>query len=193
MNKIIKATSCIALCLALLCSCGGKSCGNPDCTCDSKSDEKWKPNAAENWNFTPILPVAVINPNEYYTLDLDYSLEETEFEKVPEYLTLKLVNKSGDPPLCQSYFFIEKQCNSFDLGDDGAVGYTAYGAWARIPFIFKRGDISEEESTAEIKINLKDNLKADYEFTPGCYRLVFFQYDGSASYIDFSIKSIKNK
>lgn len=155
--------------------------------------KKWKPNAAENWNFTPILPVAVINPNEYYTLDLDYSLEETEFEKVPD----KLVNKSGDPPLCQSYFFIEKQCNSLyltlDLGDDGAVGYTAYGAWARIPFIFKRGDISEEESTAEIKINLKDNLKADYEFTPGCYRLVFFQYDGSASYIDFSIKSIKIK
>lgn len=178
----------MALCLALLCSCGSKSCGNSDCTCDSKSDGKWKPNASENWNFTPILPGATINPNTYYNLDLDYSLAETEFEKVPEYLTLKLVNRSGDPPLCQIYFFIEKECNSFDLGDDGAYAYTAHAAWVRIPFIFKRGYISEEENTAEIKINLKDNLKADYEFTKGYYRLVFYQYDGSASYIKFYIE-----
>ena len=193
MKRIISFILCLSFCLCFLCSCGEKSvsCNNPDCTCGETSGE-WKPNADEPWNFTPGgYGGAVIDMAENYEYDYLVALVEDTFFCVPEYLEVGILNKTGDPA-AHKMMFIEKYyviIYDIDNPNYSTTGiYDHPNAWVRIPFMT---DEKPLETVAENRcfgrVYLKENLKAEYEFTPGRYRLVLPLYDGTTRYLEFVI------
>ncbi len=196
MKKFIALALCLAVFSCILCSCGNNiSCSNPECTCNAPATEQWKPRADEPWNFTADYydSGALIDPTTVFKFDYELSLAEDTFYEVPEYLEISLVNKTGDPAL-YTLMFIEKRYDDIYHIDNPTVHISLGSkgnlqAWVRIPFMTEEDvldKVTESEKTG--KIYLQENLKADYEFTPGRYRLVIPLLDGKTHYLNFYIE-----
>lgn len=192
MKRIISLLICLSLCLCFLCSCGEKSvsCNNPDCTCGETAGE-WKPNSDEPWNFTPgRYGGAVIDMAEEYEYDYLVALVEDTFFGVPEYLEVGILNKTGDPAAHKMMFIEKLYGDIYDINDEvlEAVDRGSLLAWVRIPFMTDERPLETvAENRCFGRVYLKENLKADFEFTPGSYRLVLPLYDGTTRYLNFWI------
>lgn len=198
MKKFIALALCLAVFSCFLCSCGNSStsCGNPECTCNAPAIEQWQPRADEPWNFTSDYYIggSVIDITKLYKFDYELSLAEDRFYEVPEYLEINILNKTGDPAL-YTLMFIEKFYSYiYDIDNPpvdivlGGTGSHYHPAWVRIPFMTEEDaldTVAENEKAG--KIYLQENLKADYEFTPGSYRLVIPLLDGKTHYLNFYI------
>ncbi len=187
MKKFISLLLCFSVISCFLCSCGDTSCDNPDCTCGDTSTEQWQPRADEPWYFSPEMPANMIDPASMYEFDYELYLTQTQFIGVPEYIECTIVNKTGDPAMCQMLFIEKLYPNIYDIYPAAQTGMETR-AWVRIPFMAEKSVLENiSDNTKSGKIYLEKYLKAEYEFTPGSYRLVVPLYDGTTRYLNFSI------
>lgn len=192
MKKIISLLLLLSICLGLICSCGNATttiCDGLYCPCkhETEDTENWKPRDDEPWYFSPGFPTGLLDPCSMYEFDLEFSLTQTEFVGVPEYIECTIVNKTGDPAMCYMLFIEKDYPNIYDIYNTVTME-TTVPAWVRVPFM-ANGYVLEDisDNTKSGKIYLEKYLKAEYEFTPGFYRLVIFLYDGTTRYLNFSI------
>ena len=143
-------------------------CGNQDMPKESDSGANWNFNDVDVWNFSP---ATFFDSHEDY--DIEISLDQTVFEKAPEYLPYRITNKTGKLYEACGFFLEQKYDHAFFPHHEETAS-----AWVRIPF-FNGGQwhlSTESESSGKIIVD-KFKLK-DFEFTPGQYRLVMFAADG---------------
>ena len=134
------------------------------------SNDVWRPNYAEPWNFTPNCGDQYIRNHDDYDFEIVF---DAVYSKMPEYIEYTVKNKTGVIfPLCST--FIEK----LELYAFSPSFEEVSSAWVRVPFYSTPIWAIPMESEYKISIYTDNCVKNNYQFTKGEYRLVIFLPDG---------------
>ena len=148
----------------------------------ASAEEPFSPDFLKNWLFS-LTPTQEVEHPEDYDIALSLDIDSFSVSEMPDALRLHVVNKAGIPvEMCfcihmEKLYVMQTHNMSDEVYNDGYM-YIGSG-WTRIPFATEKfspwGEVSEQTFTLELQNDLKEN----FEYTPGRYRFVFYSGVGT--------------